>query len=378
MRTLLNHCHLIVDGNKEYLDGAILLNGDYIEEVFPHTNKVIIEDNNYEEINLNGLIVMPGFIDTHLHGSNGYDFRNIDKYNLNEVADSLIKHGTTAFFATINGYEDEKEILNKLNDLSTSSSKCLGVHLEGPFLSKDNAGVSIVDKLLEPNVEYLKELLSINSNVKQVTIAPELKGSKEIIEYLKDNGIKVMFGHSNAYKKDINNLYYDGFTHFYNAMTGFNHRDLGLVNMGFNNDGKYIELIADGIHIDNSVLKHTINNINRENIILISDAISSAGLKDGTYSYNGEDCIKEGRKFYRLKDNKLSGSCSFIIDEIKNMKMLNVSYTDLLLMSSLNAARFYGLDNLYGSLYRGKYADLVILDDELNIVDVYIRGKKYA
>ena len=377
MRTLLNHCHLIVDGNKEFLDGAILLNGEYIEDVFPHTNKLEIKDE-YEEIDMHGKIIMPGFFDTHLHGSVGYDFRHLDKLNLNEVANSLCKHGTTSFFATLNGYNDEKEVLEKLNDLNTNTSKCLGIHLEGPLLSKEKTGVSIESNLLKPNVEYVKELININSNIKQMTIAPELEGSKEVIDYLKQNNIKVMFGHSNATQDDIKDLYYDGFTHFYNAMSSFNHRSLGLVNVGFNNPDKYIELIGDGIHIDESVLKLTLKNFRRDRIILISDAIQAIGLNDGEYYYNDEACIKEGRKFYRLKDNCLSGSCNFISDEIKIMNKCGASYTDILLMTSLNAARLYGFDNLYGSLYKGKCADLVVLDDELNLEEVYIRGKKYA
>lgn len=378
MKTLLNHCHLIVDGNKEFLDGAILLNGEYIEDVFPHTNKLIIPEKDYEEIDMHGLVIMPGFFDTHMHGSAGYNFRDEDLFDLNKVANSLAKHGTTSFLATVNGYKDERVILEKLNDLTTSSAKCLGVHLEGPFVSEEKLGVGIKENILMPDVNYVKELIKLNPNIKQMTIAPELKGSKEVIEVLRENNIKVMLGHSDAKQEDLKDINYDGFTHFYNAMSSFNHHDLGLVNVGFNNPDKYIELIGDGIHIDESVVKITLKNFRRDRIILISDAISSAGLEDGKYSYNNKPCIKEGNKFYREEDGKLSGSCNFLIDEIKVMKKLGASYTDILLMSSLNAYRFYGLDKLYGSLYKGKYADLVVLDDECNLKAVYLKGEKYA
>ena len=378
MKTLLNHCHLIVDGNKEFLDGAVLINGEYIEDVFPHTNKLGINNKEYEKIDMHGLIIMPGFFDTHMHGSIGYDFRDENKFNLNEVANSLVKHGTTSFFATVNGYKDELNILEKLNDLNTTSAKCLGVHLEGPFVSKEKLGVGIKENVLEPDVEYVKELIKLNPHIKQMTIAPELNGSKDVIKVLKENNIKVMFGHSNAKANDVEDISYDGFTHFYNAMSGFNHHDLGLVNVGYNNSDKYIELIGDGIHVDESVLKITLKNFRIDRIILISDAISSAGLPDGNYSYNNKPCIKQGNKFYRVEDGKLSGSCNFLIDEVKLMKKLGVSYTDILLMSSLNAYRLYGLDKLYGSLQKGKYADLVVLDDECNLKEVYVKGEKYA
>ena len=376
MKTLLKHAHLIIDGNKEYLDGSLLMDEEHIIDVYPHTNQLTIEEEIDEEIDLKGSIVMPGFFDTHLHGSVGYDFR--DNLNLNEVANSLCKHGTTSFFATINGYKDELDILNKLNDLNTPTSRCLGIHLEGPFLSGHKAGVTIVDNLLKPSIDYVKELLNINPNIKQMTIAAELEGSKEVIDYLKQNNIRVMLGHSNAHKDDLKDIHYDGLTHFFNAMSGFHHHDLGLVNEGFNNEEAYKEVIGDGVHIDETVLKILLKNIRRDRIVLISDAISATGLEDGEYAYNNEPCIKKGNSFRRVKDNILSGSVSFISDEIKVMRRLGASLTDILLMSSLNAYRLYGLDNLYGTLNKGKASDLVILDGELNVKEVFVRGKKNA
>lgn len=378
MKTLLTHAHLIIDGNKEAIDGAILLNGEYIEDVYPHTNKMNIDMNDINVIDLKGSIVMPGFFDTHMHGSNGYSFEEIDKLNLDEVSKSLARHGTTSFFATTSAHRENNDKLEKLNDLTTSASRCLGIHLEGPFLSKEKLGAARLEQLLEPKVEYVENYLKINSHIKQMTLAPEVEGSKEVIQFLRENNIKVMLGHSNAHAKDIEGVEYDGFTHFYNAMSGFNHHELGLVNIGFNNRDKYIELVADGIHVDQSVLKVTLNNFRRDRIMLISDAIHAAGLDDGEYVYNEAKCVKRGNRFSRIADDVLSGSASFIIDEIKVLRKLNASLTDILLMSSLNAYRFYGLDNLFGTLQKGKYADLVVLDNELNLRTVYLKGEKYA
>lgn len=377
MKTLLSHAHLIIDGNKEYIDGAILLNGEYIEEVYPHSNKVIINEE-INNINLNGLIVMPGFFDTHMHGSNGYSFEDIDTLDINEVSKSLAKHGTTSFFATTSGHKEENKTLEKLSNINTDAAKCLGIHMEGPFLSSEKLGAAKLEQLEVPDVKLVKKFIEINPHIKQMTLAPEVKGCKEVIEYLKDHNIKVMFGHSNAKQKDIEGLYYDGFTHFFNAMSGFNHHELGLVNVGFNNKDKYIELVGDGIHVDKTVVKIILDNFRRDRIMLISDAIHAAGLEDGEYTYNGSRCIKKEKRFSRIEDDTLSGSAAFIIDEIKVLKQLGASYTDILLMSSLNAYRFYELDNKFGSLVKGKYADLVVLDEELNLKSVYLKGEKYA
>lgn len=371
MRLLLKHAHLIVDGNKEYLDGAILINGEHIEDVFPNSNKV--KTNDVKEINVRGMIIMPGFFDSHSHGIENIDFLELNDNDLDDASYAYAKKGTTAFYATVYASNKMLTALKKLNKLDTNYSKCLGVHLEGPFLSEEKLGVAKKKDIIKPSKINLLKILSINKNVKQMTIAPELTDTNELIECLREKNIKVMLGHSNA--RNINDIYYNGFTHLYNAMSNFEHRNEGLVNAAFNNTNKYVELIGDGIHVNKDVLKVTLKLLRRDRIMLVSDSTLACGLKDGEYFFNGEECIKHGNKFVRKEDDQLSGSASSISDEIKVMKEIGASYTDILLMSSLNAYRFYGLDNLYGSLRKGKYADLVMLDKDLNVICTFVKGK---
>ena len=167
---------------------------------------------------------------------------------------------------------------------------------------------------------------------------------------------------------------YDGFTHLFNASKGLHHRDISLVNMAFDDTCKYVEIVGDGIHLNKETLKLVHKNIRRDRLMLVSDAIAFAGKEDGDFLFEGKMCHKKGREC-KNEDNKICGGASFIIDEIKNMYEVGASLNDLLLMSSLNAYRFYGLDKRFGSLVKGKYADIVVLDDDLNLVFTYGRGK---
>ena len=371
MRLLLKHAHLIVDGNKEYLDGAILINGEYIEDVFANSNK--IQNIDAKEVDVKGMIIMPGFFDTHSHGINAIDYLDLKGNDLDKASLAYAKKGTTSFFSTVYASPYLESALTNLNNLDTKYSRCLGVHLEGPFLSEKKLGASKKEDLLTPTIEYTKKLLCLNNNLKQMTIAPENEGAIDVMNFLKENGIKVMLGHSGVTNYTLDN--YDGFTHLYNAMSSFSHRNKGLVNTAFEREDKYVELIGDGIHVDEEVLKITLKLLRRDRIMLISDSTLAAGLKDGEYNFNNAVCVKEGNRFMRKSDRTLSGSASCILDEIKVMKNIGASYTDILLMSSLNAYRFYGLDKLYGTLNKGQYADLVLLDENLNLICTFVRGK---
>ena len=374
-RILFTHTHLVVDGNREYLDGALLVNGETIEDVFINSNNIKKELGDYKEINLNGKIIMPGFFDTHTHGACSVEFNSANKEDIEKVSLEYAKHGTTSFFTTLTNNENLVEEIKLLNDAETSYSRFLGIHLEGPFVNENKRGVLKEKNLLSPDKNVLNSILDSSSLIKQMTIAPELVGSKTIADELNKRDIKVMLGHSLAIEEDTTDIDYDGFTHLFNAMTGFNHRELGLVNVAFNNTDKYCELIGDGKHIDKSVLKVAMKCLRKDRIMLISDSILMAGMPDGEFVFEGEACVKKGNCSIRKNDGRLAGNAGFISDEIKVIYSLGISLTDILLMTSLNAYRFYGLDQRYGSLVKGKYADIVILDDELNIDKVYIRGK---
>ena len=374
MKYLLKNAHLIVDNNREFINGALLINGEFIEEVYPQSNKIKDLDN-YEVFDLKGKLIMPGFFDTHTHGIDGINFDTANKDELDKAALEFVQSGTTSFLATlsydcpVDRYNERFALYDKYQ---SKDARFFGIHMEGPFLSSKHLGVGDPKKFLKPDINMVRDFLSKTDKIKQITIAYELEGAKDIGKLLHENNIKVMCGHSDAVLEDLDENV-DGFTHLYNAMRGLHHRDTTLVNCAFMNKWN-CELIADGNHVHRDVLKLTVNNIDKDKIMLVTDSSTARNLPDGEYDFLSKHCIKKGTTFI-TEDGHFAGSVVSINDEMKVLYSLGVKYTDLLAYSSLNAFKFYGLDSRYGTLQKGKYADIVIMDDDLNIENVYAKGK---
>lgn len=374
MKYLLKHAHLIIDTNREYLDGALLIDGETIEDVYPQSNK-LNDIDDCEVIDMKGNLIFPGFFDTHTHGIDGVSFDTANKDELDKAALEFAQTGSTSFLVTLSydlSVDDFKSRFDLFNNYESKDSRFVGLHLEGPFLSKKHLGVGDPNKFMEPDIEIIKDFLNHTDKIKQVTIAYELDGAKQIGKLLHDNNIKVMCGHSDAVYEDLDENV-DGFTHLFNAMRSLHHRDTTLVNCAFMNKW-YCELITDGNHIHKDVLKLAINNINKNLIMLVTDSSSARNLPDGDYEFLSKKCHKNGTNFITY-DGHFAGSVVSIADEMKVLYELGAKYTDLLGYSSLNAFKFYGLDRRFGTLEKGKYADIVIMDDELNIKQVYCKGK---
>lgn len=375
MKYIFTHAHLIIDGHKEYIDGSILVDNEHIVDVYPHSNKIDTDISEYQVIDCSGLIIMPGFFDSHTHGIDNMSFDFATKEEMDKISYEFALDGTTSFLASLS-YDcplaDFDERFNTLNDYEGKYSRFIGLHLEGPFLSTKHLGVGNPEKFIKPDINLMKEFLSKTDRIKQVTIAYELEGAKEIGKLLKENNIKVMCGHSDALIDDLDENV-DGFTHLFNAMRGLHHRDITLVNASFMNKWN-VELIADGNHIEKNVLKLVINNIDRNRIMLVTDSSTARNLKDGEHMFMSKKCFKEGTTF-KTFDGHFAGSVVSINDEMRVLKNLGAKYTDLLLYSSLNAYKFYGLDKTFGSLIKGKSSDIVIMDEDFNIKNVLSKGQ---
>ena len=375
MKYILTQCHLIIDGNRQYLDGGLLIEDARIKEVFEQSNKINEIDKDYKVIDLKGSLVMPGFFDTHTHGGSGICFDDADNSQMDKVSEDFLKDGTTSYLASLSydlGKEGFLKQLERLESYESKTSRFVGIHTEGPFLSKKHIGVGDGKQFLKPDIELVRQFLNTSHKIKQMTIAYEEDGAKQIGQLLHDNNIRVMCGHSDAVYEDLDENV-DGFTHLFNAMRSYHHRDKTLVNCAFDNKW-YCELIADGNHIHRDVLKLVINNIDRHKIMLVSDSSIARNLPDGEYEFMSKRCFKKGTTFIS-DDNHFAGSVVSINDEMKVLYELGANYNDLLLYSSLNAFRFYGLDKQFGTIEKGKYADIVVMDDDLNIKNVMVEGE---
>ena len=227
-------------------------------------------------------VVVPGFIDQHIHGAGGSDAMDGTLEDLKIIATSLAKEGTTAFLATTMTQSPEN-IENALKAVkeyialnSDEGSQILGVHLEGPFISKDFAGAQPYEYIATPNVEVFKRYQDASGdNIRLVSLAPEEEGSSELIKYLKDNNIVASIGHSNSKYADVEKAVKAGatnITHTYNAMKPVHHREVGTVGSAYLFDKLACECICDGIHVSGPAIRLLHKNKPNDKFVLITDA----------------------------------------------------------------------------------------------------------
>lgn len=330
-----------------------------------------------EIIDAKGMYLAPGMIDMHIHGAGGFGSDlNITQENLTFMASFLESKGITTFnLATSCSLTILENIKKHLEASSYLSEHVAGLYFEGPFINPEKKGGLPLDSIQNPNITYLKKILSFKVNSKPIvrimTVAPELEGADEIIKELKDNKVKVSFGHSMATFHDA--IKYGGcnITHLYNAQRGLDHKKPGLALYPFVDKTSTYELICDGVHVDLDLVDFTLSTIKPNRHCLISDGMSFCGLGEGKGKYLGKDIYSDGKACYYSDNNVLIGSACLITETGKNLVKRNVlTIPELFVSSSLNPAKVLGLSDR-GQIKKGLRADLILLDDELNVQRVF-------
>lgn len=386
---LLNHAR-IHTGTEPVFSGSVLLSEGKICQVFheedPKLAALLQEaEENPERLDitdLNGLHLLPGFIDIHLHGSYGYDFIRHPQESVDAVARGLIAEGTTSFLAslTVVSHEDLCSLLSEYAEVKQpeGAAHFLGVHSEGPFLSHDYKALMDPLYLRDASWEEFQQMKSsAKGTLKVMTIAPERKCALDLIRKEKD--VRLMIGHSAATSEEARaglEAGAAGFTHLYNAMSQHEHRNPGCVTAALMDDACYCELIADGFHVHPDIIRTTWKILGPERLILITDAMPGKGMPDGHYVFSNLDCIKQGNTV-RVKDTgRIAGSAVTMLDAARNMKeFCSASLDDIVRMACVNPSVIAGVQSSKGSIERGKDADLIILDDEMNLIGAWINGK---
>lgn len=332
---------------------------------------------------MQGMILIPGFIDQHIHGIHGYDVMDANKEVLDAFRMYLPKEGTTSYYATTMtaSKEDIKKALKNIASYETdkAGAELLGVHLEGPFISEVYKGAQNKEYITGVSKEIMDEFIKeANDKIKHITLAPELEGASNFISYLKDQNIVVSLGHSDASEHQVREALNNGavcFTHAFNAMSKLHHRDIGMVGMMLQRKDAYAELIADTIHVNKEAMKLLYQIKGEDKIILVTDAMRAKQLGKGRYDLGGQEVIVNDKEA-RLEDGTLAGSVLEYIDGVKNMKKyLDLSIQELIKISSLNPAKLHQIDDRKGSIRLGKDADMLLLDQNFNIVRTYTRGE---
>jgi N-acetylglucosamine-6-phosphate deacetylase len=320
-------------------------------------------------------IAAPGFIDLQVNGFGGIDFLEADTHGYGRAGDALLETGVTAYLpALITAPEDQ--LCAALAEVPPNGNgpRILGVHLEGPFLANARLGTHPAEARRDPDPALLERLLAAGP-IRLVTLAPELPGSDSLIDLLHRRGITVSCGHSDATAAEANAAFDRGVrtvTHLFNAMRPFRHRDPGIAGAALARDDVVVQVILDGIHLSAETAK-VIWRAATGRVALVTDAVAGAGMKDGSYSLGGVEVdLRDG--VVSGPDGVLAGSALTMIEAVRNLHALGVSLPEALGAASAAPAAVLGSPTL-GRLGRGLPADIVILDDGLEIERVLVAGK---
>lgn len=344
----------------------------------------ISKKSKAEEIALpEGAIVLPGFIDQHIHGAGGSDGMDGSVEDIATIAKTVAAEGTTSFLVTT--MTQSKENITKAMQAvkeyrekdSKDGARVVGIHLEGPFIAAAHKGAQPLEYVVQPVIQAFDEYNAASGNaIKIVSLAPEVDGAEEFIRHLDKNGIVASIGHSGAKYADIQKAVDAGaknVTHTYNAQSALHHREIGVVGSAMLIDELNCELIADTIHVSVPAMKLLIKNKPADKLTLITDAMRAKGIPDGVSELGGQTVyVKNGEA--RLEDGTLAGSVLRMNRALENIvTKVGVPFLKAVDFATINPAKTLGIDNEAGSIKVGKRADFTVINENYDVL-LTVRG----
>ncbi|QBQ07671.1 N-acetylglucosamine-6-phosphate deacetylase [Spiroplasma gladiatoris] len=375
---ILKNAKIILE-NKTIENGWVLIEDKKIMSINEGVTQL-------EGIDLQGNFLLPGFIDCHVHGGYGVDFESgtVDAYQ--KFAKLVVKEGITSYVqgSVTNSKEDNIKFMSAfkvfMSDYQSKSAKCLGIHMEGPFISPEKKGAHELKLLEKPNLKTLKELIELSgNNIRIITYAPDLQNG-EFTNYLLENDILPSAGHTNTsvqnflkdYKLGVKHL-----THLFNGMSGVNQQEPGLATAGLYFDDILCEVITDSIHIQPDTLRLIYKIKGHKGICIITDAMNAKGLDDGEYKLGNLEVIKEGMKVYLKEGKALAGAGATYDHNIRVMlkEIPNLTLNELIYMTSINIAKQLNIFDKTGNIEVNKFADLVVLNKNYEVEKTIVNGE---
>jgi N-acetylglucosamine-6-phosphate deacetylase len=384
MTTTLLHTGRAFTPTVEISDVGILVREGVIEAIGPRSGITLPAGG--EEIIALDKTAVPGFIDVHIHGAGGRDVMEGTEAALAAVSKMVASHGTTSFLATTVTADSEMirasaEGISKYIGMQhmpcDSRAEILGIHFEGPFISPVRPGVHPLQFIRLPSAELLAKFIdAAGGHAQLITIAPEMLGAMPCIDAARKAGLVVGMGHTDATYEQARAAIAHGVhhaVHVYNAMRPFTHRDSGVIGAVLTSPEVTAELIADGVHVDETAMRLLIQAKGAGGVILISDGLSATGMPDGKYILGSLEVTVSGG-VCRDAAGKLAGSTLTLDRALRNVVNLGAPLSDALRMVTLNPATLLGIEFKKGSLRAGADADIVLLDEGLNVTKVWTRG----
>src|SRR6202048_2048836 len=384
MTTTLIHAKQVLAPTGEIADAGILMRDGVIELIGPREGMNL--PDGAAEISAKDKSAIPGFVDVHIHGAGGRDVMEATPEALSIVAKTLARHGTTSFVATTvtasaedicRSAEGIAKYIAMQHEPHEPRAEVLGIHFEGPFLSELRRGVHPAEWLRLPSAELLAWFVAAaGGNARILTLAPELLGAMPCIDAAKKAGMVVAIGHTDATYEQARAAIARGAhhaVHVYNAMRPFSHRDSGVIGAILTTPSITAELIADGVHVEEAGRRLLLQAKGAGCVILVSDGISATGMPDGKYILGTFEVTVSGG-VCRNAEGKLAGSTLTLDRALRNIVGLGIPLGDAVRMLTSNPAKLIGLEFKKGALRTGADADIGLLDDRLQITNVWTRG----
>lgn len=366
-------------------NGRVFRDNEFHKEDLWIENGRFIADgaNPSNEIDAEGRLVVPGYIDLQINGAYGVDFTR-EPQRVEEVARKIPSTGVTSFLPTVISTH-QKEYYQLITALAprkvSGGATILGLHLEGPFFNRDYHRAH-AEKFMADLAEIhdLEQFYGSLEGVKMVTVAPELAGMFEAIAKLKSKGIVVSLGHSGASLADTKSAIAAGassITHLFNAMRPFDHRNPGLIDAAILGPKINYTLICDGVHVNDHAVELAWR-LNPEGLILVSDGVAGLGLPVGHYTLGGQKVEMRQNAAFLSGSNTLAGSLTGMDQAVRNLyHITGCSIAEAVAAAALRPAQLLGMENIKGTLLPGADADFLFLDDDLHVREVFLGGEKF-
>ncbi len=329
-------------------------------------------------IDVNGAYILPGFIDTHIHGIGGFGADDADYKSILKMSEVLAKYGVTSFIPTC-CTSSEELLIKKIKAIikamgKEKGAKILGIHLEGPFLSPERIGAQAKDGISAVDISLMDRLWKASKKqIINMTVAPELKNMRELALYCVKKGIILQAGHTNAtYDQMIEGMQANimHVTHLFDAMRPLHHREPGVVGAALIHPEISCEIIGDGVHVNPNLIHLLLKSKPLSQIVLITDALPPAKT-----ILPPDSELYLDKVFYRKKDNVINGSAISMLDAFHNMVSYGIPIEKVVRMACTNPAQIMHQPQI-GLLLPNKQADLIVLDKSLNLIYTFINGKQ--
>ena len=369
-------------------EGYVLVSGETIAGIGEGNT----EFDDATEIDAGGNYVSPGFIDIHVHGGGGHDFMDGTVEAFLEIAATHARYGTTSMLPTTLTSEKEDliqtlELYEQANKINEKGAQFIGMHLEGPYFAMNQRGAQDPRYIRDPDPAEYKEILERSSCITRWSAAPELKGAIEFGKYVTSKGILAAVAHTDAIYEEVLEAFENGYTlatHLYSAMSGVTRRNAfrfaGVIESAYILDEMDVEIIADGVHLPAPLLKLVYKIKGSEHTALITDAMRAAGMPEGESilgsKKNGLKVIVEDGVAKLPDRSSFAGSVATTDRLVRTvMKMADVPLIEAIKMMTYTPARIMKMGDKKGELVKGKDADIVIFDNDINISKTIVKGR---